>query len=347
MKIAIDCRMIGSGGIGSYLSALLPFFIENYECLLFGPKDKIEIFKNEKVELLYCDIPTFSFKELLSFPKEFSKIINQCDLYYSPYCNIPSGITIPIYTTIHDVVFLDIPGLAGKIGTFLRKCFYQHAINKSKTIFTVSNFSKDRIKHHLNDKNKKIIVTYNAVPNWFYKDVNKSIQKDDFILFVGNIKAHKGLHYLLEAFNKVLESGLNTKLKIVGNADNFRTQDNTIWNEIENLPKNAVEFTGRISDSELKTLYSSAKLLIQPSLYEGFGMPPMEALICGTNVVLSDIPVFTEIYKDFPVTFFKVQDSNDLAEKIISTYNKKSPESLPDIYSFEKTFNIIKKELAL
>lgn len=347
MKIAIDCRMIGSGGIGSYLTALLPFFINNYECLLIGSKDKIESFVSEKTTLLYCDITTFSIKESLFFPTKYLKEINKCDIYYTPYCNIPSGIKIPIYSTIHDVVFLDIPGLAGKLGTFIRKCFYQHAINVSKSIFTVSKFSEERIKYHLNIKNKPIVVTYNAVPDWFYDDVNKSIQKENFILFVGNIKQHKGLHYLLEALEIVLSSGLNTKLKIVGNAENFRTKDNSIWQEIEKLPNNTIEFTGRISDSQLKKLYSSANLLIQPSLYEGFGMPPMEALICGTNVVISNIPVFTEIYKDFPVTFFNVKDSKDLAEKIISTYNKKSPESLPDIYSFEKTFNIIKNKLVL
>lgn len=344
MKIAIDCRMIGSGGIGSYLSALLPYFIKNYECLLIGPKSKIETFSNQNVELIYCDIPTFSIKELIAFPKEILKKINSCKLYYTPYCNIPSGVKIPIYSTIHDVVFLDIPELAGRIGTLIRKYFYQRAINKSEKIFTVSNFSAQRINNHLKLKNKLLIVTYNSVPEWFSKDVNKNIQKKDFILFVGNIKQHKGLHYLLEAFKTVLKNGLETKLVIVGNADNFRTNDSTIWNEITEISEKNIEFTGRISDSELKELYSSAKLLVQPSLYEGFGMPPMEALICGTNVIISDIPVFTEIYKDFPVTFFKVKDSKDLAEKILSSYNSNSPKAIPDRYSFSKTFDIIKKE---
>lgn len=342
MKIAIDCRMMGSGGIGSYITALLPFFVKENICILIGDKEKLN-FNNNNVKIINCNIPTFSFKELFHFPKNILSDINKCDIYYSPYCNIPSGIKIPIFTTIHDVVFFDVPGLTGKLGLLARKCFYQRAYNKSKTVFTVSNFSKERIEYHLNTKNIPTIVTYNAIPQWFSENVDKNIQKEDFILFVGNIKRHKGLHTLLPAFQKALDNGLTCKLKIVGNADNFRSQDSSIWAEIEQLPKDSVEFTGRISDEELKHLYSSAKLLIQPSLYEGFGMPPMESLISGTNVVISDIPVFKEIYEDFPVTYFKVSDSDDLCKKILQSINLPAPQNLPDRFSFEKTYNIIYK----
>lgn len=346
MKFAIDCRMMGSGGIGSYLTALLPFFIKDNLCILIGNKEKLLFLKNTvNVEILECNISTFSLKELFHFPKSILSVINNCDAYYSPYCNIPNGINIPIFTTIHDVVFLDVPGLTGKAGLLARKWFYQRAYNKSKVVFTVSNFSKERIEHHLNTKNIQTIVTYNAIPQWFSENVDKNRQKEDFILFVGNIKRHKGLHTLLPAFQKAMQKGFNCKLKIVGNADNFRSQDNTIWNEIKKLPEDSVEFTGRISDEELKHLYSSAKLLIQPSLYEGFGMPPMEALISGTNVVISDIPVFKEIYKDFPVTYFNVSDSEDLCNKMIETINLPPPSNLPERFSFEKTYNIIYKTL--
>ena len=127
MKIAIDCRMIGSGGIGSYISALLPYFINRYKCVLLGNKKDLEKFENnQNVSIIECNIKTFSLKELFLFPKNILKKINECDVYYTPYCNIPSGIKIPIYSTIHDVVFLDIKGLASKLGTLIRKFFYQY-----------------------------------------------------------------------------------------------------------------------------------------------------------------------------------------------------------------------------
>lgn len=342
MKLAIDCRMIGSGGIGSYISALLPFFIKNNDCLLIGrEKDLVQYEPNHNITIINCDINTFSIKELLFFPKNISKEINKCNLFYTPYCNIPSGIKIPIYSTIHDVVFLDVPGLAGKFGTFIRKIFYKYAVLKSKKIFTVSNFSKERICKHLKINKDSVIVTYNALPYWFSDNITKNIKKEDYILFVGNIKAHKGLHTLLPAFNNALKKGLKAKLYIVGNSENFRTGDETIKKELDKLPEGSVVFTGRISDEQLKLTYQKAKLFIQPSLYEGFGMPPLEALNLGTNVVLSDIPVFKEIYENFPVTYFKTKDINDLEQKILETYNKEIPTTIPNTYSFKNTYNII------
>lgn len=346
MKLFIDCRMIKSGGIGSYLKSLLPFFVENYQCTLLGDADLLKEYLNFKsVKIIDCNIKSFSLKELFFFPKAILAEINKCDIYYTPYCNIPCRIKIPIYSTIHDVVFLDVKELAGKIGTIIRKWFYQRAINRSKAVFTVSNFSKERIEHHLKTLNTPVIVTYNAVPQWFCKNDSKIVAKSDMILFTGNIKKHKGLDILLPAFQKALSKGLNAKLFIVGNAENFRTEDSSIFEKINAMPKDSVEFTGRISDEKLNQYYSKAKLLVQPSLYEGFGMPPMEALSLGTNVVLSDIPVFKEIYKDFPVTYFKAGNSDDLCKKIIESFNKPSPKIKNNRYSFEKTFEIIKGAL--
>lgn len=345
MRIAVDCRMLGSGGIGSYLQALLPFFVQNNECLLIGNVKDISIYNaNAKTSTEVCNIKPFSFKDTYNFPKEIAKEINKYDVFYSPYCNIPSGIKIPIYTTIHDVVFLDIPELAGTIGTIGRKFFYKRAMRLSKTVFTVSNFSKSRIENHLGTKKAPLIVTYNALPPWFNSITDKSNIKSDYILFVGNIKKHKGLHTLIEAYKKCLLKNFNTKLMIVGNADNFRTSDNSVSKEIETLKENVI-FTGRITDEELKVIYSNAKLLIQPSLYEGFGMPPLEAISLGTNAIISDIPVFKEIYANLPVIYFKTEDSEDLAKKIMENIDLPSPKIIENPYSFERTYNIIMNEI--
>lgn len=351
MKLAIDCRMTKSGGVGSYLNALLPFLTKKNECLLLGNTEELEKFKSEKTELLQLDIKTFSVKELFAFPKNIAKKINKCDVFYSPYFNVPSGIKIPVYTTIHDVVFLDVPGLASKTGTFVRKLFYSYAVFKSKKIFTVSEFSKARIISDLNCK-KPVVVTYNAVPDWFYcgekKNIseNKSEEKENSILFVGNIKKHKGLSILIDALKIAVSKGFKLKLKIVGNAENFRTQDESVFQKIKEVPEGFVEFTGRISDEELKNLYKKTKRLVQPSLYEGFGMPPLEAMSLGTKAIISDIPVFREIYKDFPVTFFKSGDCNDLAEKLLSIINEDDKlKKFPEVYSFEKTAEIIQTTL--
>lgn len=340
-KIAIDCRMLGSGGIGTYLESLLPFFLIDFECLLFGNKDKIIQSLNEqtnKLVIAECDIKCFSVKEFIGLPKKLLQKINDCDYYYTPYCNIPNGIQIPVYSTIHDVVFLDVPGLTSKIGVFIRKYFYQRAINKSKKIFTVSNFSAERIKETLKLKDKEIIVTYNAVPQWFIEKKSKKVVKEKSILFVGNIKKHKGLHTLLKAFEIISQKEKDLKLVIVGNKDNFRTGDDEIPLLIKQFDQSKIEFTGRISNSELKDYYQKSTLLVQPSLYEGFGMPPLEALYSGINAVISDIPVFKEIYKDLPVLFFECENAQSLAEKILEGLKMKAPVIKEEIYSFEKSY---------
>jgi glycosyltransferase involved in cell wall biosynthesis len=341
VTIAIDCRMLGSGGIGTYIAELIPFFLGDNRCLLIGRAADLEKFREHpNAELCACDIPPFSLRELLAFPRDISKRINACDVYYSPYCNIPSGIRVPIVSTIHDVVFLDVPGLASKAGTLARKGFYAYAVRKSRAVCTVSEFSAERIRAHLRCK-KPIVVTYSAVPSWLEKKPGEAAQKDGSILFVGNIKRHKGLHALLPAFRDAREKGLKAQLVIVGNADNFRTGDDTILREIDDMPAGAVRFTGKVSDEELKRLYECAALLVQPSLYEGFGLPPLEALTLGTNALISDLPVFREIYAEYPVRFFKADDREDLAAKLAECVLLPPPEHIPEIYSFSRTYGLI------
>ena len=343
MKIFIDCRMLGSGGIGTYLESLLPYFTASNECILLINKNQKNLLPSisNETQIIETDIKTFSLKELFLFPKSIRKIINMCDIFYSPYCNVPEGIKIPVFTTIHDIVFLDIPELSSKTGILIRRFFYQRAINKSKCIFTVSRFSAERIKEKLKLGHKPLVVTYNSVPEHFAADNKDTIQKENSIIFVGNIKKHKGLSILLEAFEECRKKGLDCKLIIIGNADNFRSGDSETAKRLSMTKQDDILFSGRISDKDLQQYYQKARLLVQPSLYEGFGMPPLEALSLGTNVIMSDIAVFKEIYEGFPVSFFKAGDSKDLAEKIMQVFNNPAPANLPDKYSFKKTSDII------
>ena len=343
MKIAVDARMLGSGGIGTYIASLLPYFLEKNECLIFGDTEAIAPFaKYENAEIAECRVKTFSLAERFAFPRKLCGKINSCDVYYTPYCNIPSGIEIPVFSTIHDVVFLDVPGLASKAGTAVRKYFYQRAVDRSRAVFTVSEFSRDRIRATLDCKKCSLIVTYSAIPEWLSSKPSQVVHKIRQLLFVGNIKKHKGLSVLLDALKKARKTGFDMPLIIAGNADNFRTRDAEIARNIASLPKGAVRFTGRISDEELLELYRTSTLLVQPSLYEGFGLPPLEALSLGTKALISDIPVFKEIYDGFPVTFFRSGDSDDLAKKLAFCANDASPIPLiPDRYSFKKSADII------
>ena len=350
MRIAIDCRMIGSGGIGSFISELIPYFLEENQCLLIGTHEQCSPFlSSQNVEFCHCDITPFSVKETFFFPSDILNRINSYDFYFSPYCNIPNGINIPIFSTIHDVVFLDVKELTGFAGRFARKMFYKRAVNFSDTIFTVSEFSKERIIKHLKCK-KRIEIVYNAAPSYLQEPFeDDKPQKEDQILFVGNIKKHKGLKTLLDAFETAQKrtSSFQSKLVIVGNAENFRTGDTETAARLQSLAKSGIniEFTGKVSNEQLKIIYAKSKFLVQPSLYEGFGMPPLEAMTTGTPALISDIPVFKEIYGSLPVTFFRAGDSSDLADKLLLMNQKVNQEidlsSVSQIYSYKRSSKII------
>lgn len=373
LRIAVDCRMADSGGIGSFVRELIPHLLKEAECLLLGTHDQCEKYlRLDNVEFCFCEVKPFSFAEILAFPLSILDKINGCDAYFTPYCNIPRGITVPIFSTIHDLVFLDLKELASPIGRAARKYFYKRAISLSKEIFTVSRFSKSRIETLLKCK-KPVNVVYNAAPSYLtendFGEVGAKFEKEedtDTILFVGNIKKHKGLKILLDAFMKARAKGLKSTLTIVGNAENFRSGDEETVKRIESInsagaanssaqskePESAeqsartkpVIFTGRISDAALKELYKKSKVVVQPSLYEGFGIPPLEAMTVGTPALISDIPVFKEIYADFPVTFFKAGSSDDLAKKLSEgKFQKIKTNELPALYSYKKSAETIIK----
>lgn len=348
MKLAIDCRMSGKSGIGTFLDGLLPHFCndKNIEYILLGD-EKLQSLYGEysNVDFVICNEKPFSLKEMFLFPKNIVRKINSCNAFFTPYCNIPSGIHIPIFTTIHDIIFLDIKGLTGFVGTLIRKLCYKYAIYKSSEIFTVSEFSRSRIINKLNCK-KPIHIAYNGLPSYLENEqlTKKENEKENFILFVGNIKKHKGLSVLMEAFLEFSKE-YDCKLVIVGDKENFRTKDIEMENLI-NTVSNKIIFTGRISNEELHKLLLNAKMLVQPSFYEGFGIPPLEALKCGTNAVISDIPVFKEIYSSLPVYFFKTGDSKDLLEIMDNVWNKELKNVIiPECYSYKASARKILQQI--
>jgi len=353
MKLTLDCRHINlSGGIGVYFKNLLPFFLTSgTEIILLGDEYKIShITNNNDVKILHCIIKPFSLRETFAFPKSILKIINSSDAYYTPYFNVPNGIKIPVYTTIHDIIFLDMPELVSKPGLWMRMYFYKRAARLSKAVFTVSEFSKSRIKHFLGNM-LNVINASNAVNVPFQTRLKNIAEKKKYIIFIGNIKKHKGINILLDAFLQCKNEGLDYELVIVGSRDNFRSGDKKTSKRLDSLEGNGVTFTGYISDDEKWKLLTESALLVQPSLYEGFGYPPLEAMLCDTNALISNIPVLEEIYADYPVIFFKSGDSSDLKEKIMELlFNKKpsSPALSNDLllkYTFEKTANTILSEL--
>ncbi len=193
--------------------------------------------------------------------------------------------------TIHDLSFLRYPKWFSKKIHLAYKYLIPNIAKYSRKIITVSQFSKREIKELLNIEEKKIEVIYNAVSDSFKYDNN--VPKENFILTVSSLGPRKNFKNLILAFKKLKLN--NYKLLIVGNQNKA-----FLYTELRNLIKDEknVEFTGYVSDEKLINLYQRAKIFVYPSFYEGFGIPPLEAMACGTPVVVSKAASLPEVCGD-------------------------------------------------
>jgi len=161
MLITIDCRMINSNGIGAYLRGFLSSMLRSpNDFILLGNPTQLEFYReNTNVTVIECNIKPFSVREQFFFPKKTLEEINLSTLFYSPYFNIPDGIIIPVYATIHDIILPDVSEHLSKTDPAVGMQSYRRAYKKSLVIFTVSDFSKSKIEQHLGTL-KPVIVTY-------------------------------------------------------------------------------------------------------------------------------------------------------------------------------------------
>ena len=306
MKIAIDCRYLGKSGIGRVCEGVIDNLdYSAHEFYLVGDPEKLK--KYDKAVVIEDNTYPYSKKGLFKFNTK--RINRECDCMIIPNFLIPFGIKIPIHSVMHDLIFLDVKETVnGKMDYLIKRFLLKRAMKKSQSIACVSNFTKSRCEFYFKKYAKKCYVAYNGLSKEIiaYRETHSNVtEKDNTIVFVGNVKRHKGLPILLEAFSKVDDPTL--KLKIIGEREGFLT-----GLKLEEADYPNVIFTGKLTNEELYSEIQHAKFLVQPSVYEGFGLPPLEALYLGTQPILSNIEVFKEIYRNFPVIFFN--DADELAE---------------------------------
>lgn len=341
MNIAIDCRLIGSSGIGTFIENVIPHIVADKRCgfLLIGDRNKLEQYAGrDHCRVLHCTLRSFSMKELLAFPVAE---VNRCDAFFTPNFNIPFGIRVPVYATIHDIVFFDTEGFGSALKRSVLKWYIKWALRISKRLFTVSCFSKERVQSYFHTS-KDIRVVHNGISQELI-DYEKTMPQygRHGVAFIGNIKKHKGLDTLLDAYERLKKEGIRLDLTIIGRF-NFRTRDDAMIERLDKL-RQEINIVSDASNQEVYHILSQAELLVSPSLYEGFGIPPLEAMYLGANVIISDIPAYQEVYHDLPVTFFKAGNIEDLCRKIknFCYYPHDVKTDIMARYSYERTAKAI------
>lgn len=219
------------------------------------------------------------------------------DVLYCPNGNAPlHSISVPVVMCIHDVNAQH--GWSGSIHELYRKTAVPRAATAADTITTVSLFSKEEIVNTLSIPPSKVDVVYNGVDSLFFEESSGEAfdLPDQYLLYVGAMNPRKNVRRLIEAFDRLKHrTDLPHKLVLVGpdNKHIFQSMDIEATSEVV-LP-------GYVTQRELKFAYDNAAAFVFPSLYEGFGLPPLEAMACGTPVVASNATSLPEVLGDAAV----------------------------------------------
>ena len=313
MRVAIDARKLHDFGIGTYTRNLLRHLARidrdtEYVLLCHEPDLGIAAQLGPNFRTVLESSANYSVREQIHVPWVLRR--ERPDVFHAPHYVLPPAVPCRSVVTIHDCIHLMFPQyLPSRAAYAYAKASMWSAAKRSSRILTVSEASKRDILHFFNVPPEKVVVVYNSIDERFRiapaeEDVARVRERyqlnHTFILYAGNIKPHKNLVRLIEAFDELRKGGFDDlKLLIIGD-------------EISKLPAlrravhqhklhKQVRFLGFLPDETLAILYRLAAVFVFPSLYEGFGLPPLEAMASGTPVVTSNVSSLPEVAGDAAV----------------------------------------------
>lgn len=334
MNIGIDARFVGpqGTGLGKYTEKLiinLAQIDKKNSYFLFLKKSNWDFLKvGKNFKKIPADINWYSLEEQIKLPQIFNS--QNLDLLHIPHFNVPIFYKKKFIVTIHDLIHHSFAENSVstrnwpifQIKRFAYKYVIRGAIRKSEKIICPSNFTKSRIMGIFGVDSDKIVVTYEAAEDEYFKNTQKPQSqkiikkyniKVPFIIYVGNAYPHKNLERLLAAVKIVNQEGLKVYLVIVSARDAFweRLKREVVSKDLVNM----VIMTDYIPAWELSVIFRNASAYVFPSLSEGFGIPGLNAMAAEIPVVASDISPLAEIYGEGAL-YFDPGDVDDIAVKI-------------------------------
>jgi glycosyltransferase involved in cell wall biosynthesis len=290
VSIAIDVRMADAPGIGTYLRNLVPRVLAarpSWRFVLLGRAPVIErlgwnALENASVRAL--EAPIYGAREQVSLATAHT---GRIDAFWSPHYNIPLWGRAPLVATVHDVIHLARPEYTQSMSKrwYARRMFATIR-RRAAAILTVSEFTKGEFLRLVGVPRAPIVVAHNGVDERWFHPVESSAPAPPapYIVCVASLKPHKNLVALIDAF-AALRDRLPHRLLIVGRMAGLRTTDGAVLDRAA-ICRDRVQLTGEVNDAALRSLIAGAAALVHPSLYEGFGLPPLEAMACGCPCVV-------------------------------------------------------------
>jgi len=331
MKIAIDTRPVAKrkAGIGQYVFNIVKKLSEidkENEYILFGGPIK-SLGKNFRQKRLIGKIQRIFntlWKRIYFPPIEW--LVGKVDLvHFTNFVVLPT-FAKRIILNIYDLSYLAHPEFAEKKNLTLLKKFVPVSIEKATKIITISKFSKSQIIKHFKVPEDKIFVIYPAANEEFKPLSNLDREKvkrkykleKDFILYLGTLEPRKNVETLIKAYNELPLIKEEFDLVIAG-------ERGWLYSNIFKLVKklyleDKIKFLGYVSDQERVLLYNLATVFVFPSFYEGFGMPPLEAMACGTPVICSNTSSLPEVCEDAALYIdpYNLDDLKEALSKLLT-----------------------------
>ncbi len=306
--VVINARFLTQGisGVQRYAIEICRELKKIYpDVLLVAPKNVLHQYLVNELDVVIYGKLTGHLWEQIELPlflknKDFPLLVNMAN-------------TAPIYyknkiTVVHDVAFERFPQSFSWKFRYFYKFVIPRIVANSKKIITVSDFSMSEIVNIYGTEKNKIEIIYCAVSDFFEPLEPKYDEK--YVLAVSSLNYQKNFYSLIKAFNSLSQT--DVKLFLVG-AINKNFADHSLLLEIESNPN--IIFLGRVDDDELISLYSNAECFVYPSLYEGFGIPPLEAQACGCPCLVSNAASLPEVCAD-SVMYCNPYKVSDIAQKL-------------------------------
>lgn len=310
VRIAIDVRKLHDFGIGTYVRNLLRQLARldrRTEYVLLSRPDDRELAGElgENFRVVPEPAGQYSLREQFTVPLRLGRTAPH--LFHTPHYVLPVLTPCRSIVTIHDCIHLIFPQyLRNRMSHACARAMFWTAVRRASRILTVSEASKRDILRFFDVPDTKVTVIHNAIDERFHRQppeeeiarVRERYQLHDrFLMYAGNVKPHKNLERLISAFVLLRQGGLDDiKLLITGSeVSRYSTLRRAVHRY--NLHKH-VRFLGYQSESTLAALYRLADVFVFPSLYEGFGLPPLEAMASGTPVVVSNVSSLPEVVGD-------------------------------------------------
>ena len=314
VKIAIDIRRMTEFGVGTYIRNVvrtLGRLDHDTTYFLIGSPDKVK--EIGSLPPNFHTVPLTEPERTLKSFREFRTVVKRldCDLVHIPNLfSVPRGLSCPYVMTVHDI--LEHLARAREQTGFWRSLHFQltkRVLSGAAHIFAVSNFTKLEIGKLFNIPPGRIEVVYNAIDERLLRGQEKPADRQliveryqvtyPFLLYAGRISPHKNVVRMIEAFSalktELEKDQVFPDLKLIIIGDDLSGNPDLRRTVIRSGVQHDVRFLGFVPIEVLRTFYDAAKIFIFPSLYEGFGLPPLEAMAHGTPVVTSNVSSLPEV----------------------------------------------------